>query len=179
MDDTCAQLAAIIADADDAIISRTLDGTITSWNHAAERLYGYPAAEMLGRTFDLSLPNGEPATQLVTSPDFGARPIQFETTRRRADGSMVDVAIALSPIRDEDGNVTGFASITRDISERKRLEAERQVAEAALRESEERFRSTFEWSPIGMALVGLDGRWLNVNPALCRIVATPRMSCST
>ena len=60
-DDTCAQLAAIVADADDAIISRTLDGTITSWNHAAERLYGYHAAEALGRTFDLALPNGESA----------------------------------------------------------------------------------------------------------------------
>lgn len=116
------RLAAIVAGAQDAITSRTLDGTITSWNHGAEQLYGYREEEMIGQSLSVLLPEGKLPDSIANTEDYGGRPRQAEAIRRHKDGSLIDVAISISPIRDRNGAITGIAAITRDITARKRAE---------------------------------------------------------
>jgi len=123
-----ARLAAIIEGAEDAIVSRTLDGTITSWNGGAERLYGIPAEAMLGQPFTLLLSEDDRPAGPLPEEVFGNEPIRFEARRRRSDGTVIDVALSLSPIYDRSGSVVGVSSITRDITDRKRAEEELQAA---------------------------------------------------
>jgi PAS domain S-box-containing protein len=136
-EETQARLAAIVEGAEDAIYSRTPDGTITSWNRGAERLYGYSAEEAIGRSFLTLVPEDLSETVFTRAKLFGTEPSQFEATRRRKDGSLVDVSISLSPIRDSVGNVVGVSTITRDITERKQAEedlrAALEAAEAGVR----------------------------------------------
>ncbi len=122
-----ARLAAIVESTDDAILSRTLDGAITTWNRGAERLYGYPADEVLGRHVSALVPPDrqhelEHITERMTR---GERMEHFETVRLRKDGTQVDVSISLSPVKDAAGRVVAVATIARDISERRRVETER------------------------------------------------------
>ncbi len=123
-----ARLAAIIEGAEDAIVGRTLDGTITSWNGGAERLYGIPAEAMIGQQFTLLLPEEDRPDGPLPEEEFGTEPIRFEARRRRSDGTVIDVALSLSPIYDRRGVVVGVSTITRDITDRKRAEAELQAA---------------------------------------------------
>jgi PAS domain S-box-containing protein len=118
-----ARLAAIVEGAEDAIISFALDGTIASWNHGAERLYGYRAAEMVGQSYTALLPDPDAEDTTPRLDELGEQPTRYEATRRRADGTLIEVAVSLSPIRDRSGRVTGASSIVRDITERKRAEA--------------------------------------------------------
>ena len=127
------QLAAIVESSEDAIISKDLNGNITSWNPAAQRLYGYAAEEVLGKSKALVIPP-ERADELpaaLRSIRQGKRVEPYETVRVRKDGRRLDVAITISPIRDEAGEIVGAATIARDITGRKR-------AEAALREADRR-----------------------------------------
>jgi PAS domain S-box-containing protein len=120
------RLAALVESAEDAIFGSTLDGTITSWNRGAEKLYGYRAEEILGQSYAVLLPDDldEPLREdRVATVQAGAAIEPFETVRRRRDGSTVEVAISLSPVRDREGAVIGLSSITRDVTERKRTEA--------------------------------------------------------
>lgn len=117
-----ARLAAIVDGAEDAIFSRTLDGTITSWNEGAERLFGWTAQEMIGQSYAKLIPGGETIALDALLQEIGQGPARFETTRRTATRDLIDVAVSLSPIRDQDGRMQGVASITRDITERKRAE---------------------------------------------------------
>jgi two-component system cell cycle sensor histidine kinase/response regulator CckA len=129
--DHAAFLAAIVDAADDAILAKDLNGTILSWNAAAERLYGYPAAEIVGKSASLIVPperNGELERILGTIAD-GERIERFETTRLTRDGRTIDVSLIVSPIRASDGRVVGAATISRDITERSRFAAESQRAE--------------------------------------------------
>jgi PAS domain S-box-containing protein len=130
-----AHLAAIVESAEDAIISSALDGTITSWNRGAEQLFGYTASEIIGRRFDLLLPADQDELlleQRIAAVRSGQPVAPFETTRRRKDATNVDVMISLSPVWDRNGTVVGASSITRDITERKRADAElREALEAA------------------------------------------------
>jgi PAS domain S-box-containing protein len=139
------QLAAIVESSGDAIIGSTLDGLVRSWNKGAERLFGYPAEEAIGRPTSLLLPpeqqtgkEGERA--LIARLATGEPVAPFETVRRRKDGDDVDVSVTLSPIRDSTGGLVGASMVARDISDRKRAEAEllraRESAEAANRELE-------------------------------------------
>ncbi len=122
-----AHLAAIIQSCDDAVIGKTLEGTVTSWYRGAENLYGYTAAEMLGRSISLLIPPSRPEElpEIYTLLKEGQRLERFETVRRRKDGSLVEVSITLSPIRDASGRVIGASSMARDISQRKQEERER------------------------------------------------------
>ena len=116
-----ARLAAIMEASDDAIIGKDLNGIITSWNRAAERLFGYTAADIVGRPDTQLIPatkaNEEEA--LLAKLARGEHISQFETQRRRKDGSLVFVSLGLFPIRDEDGVITGFGKVARDITEQK------------------------------------------------------------
>jgi PAS domain S-box-containing protein len=122
---TQAQLAAIVDSSQDAIIGKTLEGTITSWNAGAERLYGYTADEVLGRSIALLMPtdySGELADILMHIRQ-GDRVEPFETQRLTQDGRRLDIALTVSPIQDPQGRIVGASAIARDITERKRAEA--------------------------------------------------------
>jgi PAS domain S-box-containing protein len=124
-----AQLAAIVDSSDDGIISKTLEGTITSWNRAAERLFGWTAQEAVGRHITLIIPeerHGE-ENEVIARIRRGERIDHFETVRRRKDGELVDVSITVSPIRDVDGTIVGASKVARDIGERKRVDEERET----------------------------------------------------
>jgi PAS domain S-box-containing protein len=118
-------LAAIVESSDDAIISTNLDGTITSWNEGAERLYGYTAREIVGKPLASLAPPDHPdeIPSLLERIKPGERVEHFETVRVRKDGSRVDVSLTISPVRNAEGKVVGVSKIARDITERKRTEA--------------------------------------------------------
>jgi PAS domain S-box-containing protein len=124
-----ARLAAIVADSDDAIVSKTLDDIITSWNRAAEELYGFTAAEAIGRPITLIIPDDRrPEEDAVLARIRRGEAVQhFETVRVRKDGTRVDVSLTISPIRNQSGVIVGASKIARDISERRHLEEERRA----------------------------------------------------
>jgi PAS domain S-box-containing protein len=125
-DETRARLAAIVDSSDDGIISMALDDTILTWNGGAERLYGYSPEEVIGRSRALIVP-AERIAELRPMMERAARGEAgeaFETQRRRKDGSMVDISLTLSPMIDLAGRVTAVSTIARDITTRKRAEAE-------------------------------------------------------
>jgi two-component system CheB/CheR fusion protein len=127
-------LVAIVESSDDAIVSKTLDGTVTSWNPAAERLFGYTAKEIIGRPIAiLAAPDREnemPA--ILESIRRGEKVDHYETVRRRKDGSLVEISLTVSPIRDETGRIIGASKIARDITARKRLEERQRILTAEL-----------------------------------------------
>jgi PAS domain S-box-containing protein len=126
------RLAAIVDSSEDAIISKTLDGTITAWNRGAEKVFGYPAEEIVGKPMLVLLPpervNEEP--DILARIRRGESVEHFETVRVRKDGTNIDVSVTISPIRDANGVTVGASKIARDISERKK--AEEQLARSAM-----------------------------------------------
>jgi PAS domain S-box-containing protein len=120
-----AKLAAIIASSDDAIISKTLESVITSWNAAAERVFGYSAAEMIGESIYKLIPpdryGEEP--QILSTIHTGERVEHFETKRLTKDGRLIDVSVTVSPVKDKAGHIIGLSKIARDITEKKLDEA--------------------------------------------------------
>jgi PAS domain S-box-containing protein len=122
-----AYLASIVSSCEDAIIGKTLDGTVVSWNTGAERLYGYKAAEMIGRSINVLCPHYRPEEMKETLERIKlGEPIQqLDTVRLRKDGSPVEVSLVISAIKDESGQVIGASSVSRDISLRKHEENER------------------------------------------------------
>ena len=126
-----ARLAAIVESSDDAIISKTLDGKVLTWNAGAERMYGYSASEIVGRSIYSLVPERlQQDEQRILGQVAQGKPVHhYETVRCRKDGKEIDISLALSPIRDGNGTITGASSIQRNISERKRAEeALRQAA---------------------------------------------------
>ena len=119
-----AYLAAIVESSDDAIISKDLNGIVTSWNRAAEEIFGYTSDEMIGSRIHILLPQARLYEEdlILSKIGRGERIEHFETVRRRKDGREIDVALTISPIRDEAGCIIGVSKIARDISERKRAE---------------------------------------------------------
>jgi PAS domain S-box-containing protein len=124
--DAQARLAAIVESSDDAIIAETLDGTIVTWNRAAERLYGYTAEEVIGRSISITVPSDRvpELKDYMGRVRSGERVDHLETIRLRKDGTRLDVSITVSPIRDETGKIVGLSKSSRDITERRRFEAE-------------------------------------------------------
>jgi len=121
-------LAAIVESSDDAIVSKSLDGIIQSWNAGAERLFGYAPEQAIGRHISLVIPPEriKEEDDIVASLKAGKRIDHFETERVRSDGQRVQVSLTISPIRDETGVVIGASKIARDITERKRIESDRE-----------------------------------------------------
>src|SRR5947209_3498570 len=129
------ELVAIIECSDDAIVSKTLEGIVTSWNKGAERLFGYRAEEIIGQPVARLIPGDrlEEEVQILARLRGGERIDHYETMRRCKDGRLVDVSLTLSPIRDSSGRIIAASKIARDITERKK-------AEAATRDDHERLR---------------------------------------
>lgn len=122
-------LAAIVSSSEDAILSKDLDGVITSWNDAAERMYGYSAQEIVGRPVSLIFPpDGQREfSDIMEHIRQGERVEHFETMRVRKDGSTLSVSVTVSPIKTSNGTITGASAIARDISKRKELERQREA----------------------------------------------------
>ena len=132
-----ALLAAIVASSDDAIISKTLNGIITSWNAGAERLFGYTADEAIGQPMTLIIPaeRHEEESDILRRIRLGQRVEHFETVRVAKDGRRVDVSLTISPVHDRHGRVIGASKVGRDISASKRAAEESARSSALLRES--------------------------------------------
>ena len=169
-----ANLAAIVENSNDAIISHAFSGNIMSWNAAAARMLGYTAAEMIGQSSDLIHPPGWTSriARNIERVRRGKMVPPHESHRVTKDGRVIDVLTSHSPIRDHDGNIVGTSVILHDMSVLKQ-------AAAAVQESEERFRAAFEQAGVGMGLRALDldlsnPPWLRVNQKLCDILGYTR-----
>ena len=120
-------LASIVESCDDAIVGTTLEGMVVSWNHGAERLYGYSAEEMLGRSVSILISPNRPEElpEILQTIKRGEGVDGLETVRLRKDGSPVEVSLTISPIKDISGRVVGASAVARDITRRKQEENER------------------------------------------------------
>src|SRR5581483_5432542 len=118
-----ALLSALIESSEDAIVSKTLEGIVLTWNSAAERIYGYPADEAIGRAIDFLLPPGRPdeEAEILHRIRKGERVEHYEAVRRRKDGELINVSLTISPIRSG-GRIIGASHIARDITKQKQLE---------------------------------------------------------
>jgi PAS domain S-box-containing protein len=156
------QLAAIVEHSDDAIIGKTLEGIVTSWNPAAERMYGYSAKEVIGNSIDLLSPPGQ-AGEMHTILDRvrAGQPVErLETTRVRKDGSVITVSLTVSPIHDRLGAIIGASTIARDMTE------QREAFEAA--------RSMIESSLDSLVAISPDGKITDANQATVKLTGVPR-----
>lgn len=162
-DESRLRLAAIIESSDDAIIGKTLDGIVTSWNAAAETLFGYRRDEIVGRPIATLFPPDRIREEeaILARIRCGERVDHYETVRRRKDGSELTVSLTISPVRDATGAIVGASKIVRDITERRRRED-------ALRESEERYRRLADLNPEAL-FVQVDGRIVYANAAMLRL----------
>ena len=133
LNDANALLAAIVESSSDAIVSKDLDGIVTSWNPSAERIFGYTADEMIGRPIaTIAAPDRLSEMPMILARiRRGDRIEHYETVRKRKDGRLIDIALTVSPVRDESGRIIGASKIARDVTERRKLE------KAVLRQSEE------------------------------------------
>ena len=151
-------LAAIVESSSDAIIGKTLDGHITSWNKGAEAIYGYSADEIVGKNITVLAPPSLHAEihEFLGAIRKGETVANRESERIRKDGTPIQVALTLSPIRDASGNITGVSTIARDITGQKRVEK-------ALRESEAKFRGIVDTATEGFWMLGPDALTTFVN----------------
>ncbi|MGR4863318.1 PAS domain S-box protein [Caulobacter sp. LARHSG274] len=148
------QLSAIVESAEDAILAKDLNGVITSWNAGAQRLFGYTADETIGKPVTLLIPpdrlDEEP--KILGRIRAGERMEHFDTVRRRKDGSLVDIELTISPIRDRMGRIVGASKIARDITERRQAQAQQRLL---LREMDHRVKNLFT---IASSVVALSAR---------------------
>jgi PAS domain S-box-containing protein len=196
-----AHLAAIVDASDDAIISKTMEGIITSWNRGAECIFGYAAEEIVGRSIGLLVPpdrEGEESAVLEAAAQGVVS--RFETLRRRKGGRDIDVSVTASPLRDASGRVVGVSKVARDITERKHAEKmltrARDASEVAnlelearkhelrlgavversfdtLRTREERLRMVTDHAGVGLVIVGADRRYRYANRSYAEILRLP------
>ena len=155
------QLAAIVEHSNDAVFSRRLDGTIVTWNTAAERIFGFKAKEVIGQGSHVFIPHGhrDEFRGLLARMQKGEVVRHFETERLRKDGRHVVVSLTLSPVRDRPGRWVGFSTIARDITEQRR-------AQEALQRSERALADLFEEALVGLVWTTAEGRILRANRAL-------------
>lgn len=148
------RLAAIVESSDDAIVSKDLTGTITSWNKAAERMFGYTQGEAIGQSITLIIPPDRKNEEIniLARIGRGERIEHFETVRLRKDGTQLDVSVTISPVRNSSGRVIGASKVARDITAQKRTEL-------ALRESQQLYQAVTDASPVMI--------WLSDTNGLC------------
>ena len=159
------RLAAIVEGSDDAIIAAGLDGIITDWNPGAERMLGFTREEMIGQHISVITPREFSREPLESQAKLlgGESAVRLESVRTAKNGDLVDVAIVVSPIVDQNGRIVGGSAILRDITERKRMED-------AVHRSEATYRSFVDNAPYGILRTTLDGRIVKANPALVEML---------
>ncbi len=162
-------LASIVNSSDDAIDSKTLDGIITSWNPAAEHMYGYSADEILGRNISILSHSDRPEEmdEILDKIRNGGRVEHYETVRVRKDGRTISISLTVSPILDDSGKIVGVSSISRDITERKR-------ADEQLRAASQYARSLIEASLDPLVTISPDGKITDVNEATIKVTGIAR-----
>lgn len=151
-DEASSRLAAIVASSDDAIVAKTLDGIVTDWNRGAETMFGYTAAEMIGKPVSLLLPPGQEdeGAAILERLKRGERVEHFETKRQCKNGDVIDVSLTISPLWDLDGRLIGASKVARDITASKR-------AQAALAEREAHLQSVLDTVPDAMIVIDPQG----------------------
>lgn len=168
--------AAIIQSSDDAIISKTLDGIITSWNNSAERIFGYTAQEMIGTHITRIVPfdrlDEEP--RILNRLKRGERIDHFETKRITKDGKLLDISLCISPVKNSKGVIIGASKIARDITAQKRAEQLIRESEERIRESEERLRLAVEIAELGMWDLDLSTGLTTTSPEHRKILGYPK-----
>lgn len=163
-----ARLAAIVESSDDAIISKDLNGTITTWNKGAERTFGYSAEEIIGKPVTILIPEQflEEEKKILSRIKQGQDVRHYETIRQRKNGTLIDISLTVSPIKDETGKIIGASKIARDVSK------DKQIAKA-LHRSEELYRTLFNSIDEGFCVLemifddsgkAVDYRFLEINP---------------
>jgi two-component system cell cycle sensor histidine kinase/response regulator CckA len=164
------RLAAVVESSDDAIIGKSLDGTITTWNPGAESLFGYSASEAVGQSIQMLLPPERASEEydILARTERGERLDHFETVRMQKDGKRVDVSVTIAPLRDSAGTIIGGSKIARDITDRK-------CAEEELRKSEDRFCKAFRQSPVAITIsTEAEGLYLDANESFLRMTGYVR-----
>jgi PAS domain S-box-containing protein len=154
------QLISIVTSSHDAIVSKDLDGIVTTWNQGAERLFGYTAEDIVGKSITLLIPSdrADEEPEILRRIRSGESVDHFETVRRRKDGSLVDISLTISPVRDAKGRIVGASKIARDITEQKE-------AEAKIRASEERLQDLLAAIPAAIYTTDADGKITYFNQA--------------
>jgi len=168
--ETASKLASIVESSHDAIIGKTVDGLITSWNQSAQRLYGYSAEEVLGRSIAILAPAelSDEIDAILEKLRRGGRIEDFETDRITKEGKRISVLLTISPIRGKSGAVSGWSTIARDITQRNR-------SEEARRASELRYRRLFESAKDGILILNADtGQIVDANPYLMSMLSYSR-----
>jgi two-component system, OmpR family, sensor histidine kinase VicK len=162
--DELVRLASIVESSDDGIIGKTLDGTIQSWNAGAQRIYGYCAAEVKGRSIEiLAMPDRpKEMPQILANIRAGATIDHYETVHLRKDGTQIDVSLTISPIKDATGVITGVSTIARDISDSKRVEK-------ALEQLRHQNELILFFAGEGICGLNKHGKVTFVNPAAARM----------
>jgi two-component system, cell cycle sensor histidine kinase and response regulator CckA len=159
------RLASIVESSDDAIIGKTLEGDIVSWNTGAERLYGYTAGEVIGKPISMLVPHGllDELPEILLKIKTGEAVVHLETKRLRKDGRIVDVSVTVSPIKNPAGEILGASSIVRDITERKQ-------SEEAVRRANEDWEQTFNAIPDMVMVLDSHHRILRANEAMAAML---------
>jgi len=162
-------LAAIVDSSDDAIFSKTMEGVITTWNKAAERIYGYRAEEIIGRSVSLLIPPGLPneMDKILDRIRVGERVDHYETRRRRKDGATIAISLTVSPIHNASGKVVGASAIARDITDRRRVREQARLAS-------EYAHSLIEASRDPLVTISAEGKITDVNEATIRVTGVER-----
>ncbi|WP_243396583.1 PAS domain S-box protein [Leptospira wolffii] len=152
------RLARIVESSHDSIIGKDLENIITSWNSGAEKIFGYKAEEIIGKSIHTLIPEDKRKEEerLNEEVKAGGEIVQFETVRKGKNGHWLVMSISVSPMYDSRGKVVGISEIGRDIGEKKRIR--------------ETFQGAFEYSAIGMAIVDPDGKWIRVNKNLTKLL---------
>ena len=168
-EETVQRLASIVNSSNDAIIGKSLNGIVTSWNPGAETIYGYSASEMIGRNVSIVIPpeRQQEFSTIMQKVGAGQRTLHYETVRRRKDGRTIAVSLSVSPVRDQTGKIVGASTIARDITERKR-------AEEKVKQASRYTRSLIEASLDPLVTISREGKITDVNEATEKVTGVPR-----
>lgn len=165
MGETTGLLAAIVNSSDDAIVSKSLDGIITSWNGAAERIFGYTAAEAIGQHITLIIPPGrhEEEIGILDRVRRGERTDHFDTVRMHKDGTLLNISVTVSPLRDAAGRIVGASKVARDVTAQKQAEEREKRIAADSIAANAKFRAVFEQTSVFAGIMSRDGILIEAN----------------